>query len=90
MLIIWGVRLKRKMLGQMAYDCAQCGRKTCHTTYREREWFTLFFIPLIPFGKKYGLGCNVCGRRLRAINWLEAQLRQLDGESPSQVSETAA
>jgi hypothetical protein len=75
MLIIYGIRRKIKGLGQLAYACSCCGRHTSHTAYTEREWLTLFFIPVIPFGKKYGLSCNLCGRRLHAVDDLKEQFR---------------
>jgi hypothetical protein len=90
MFIIWGIRRKLKGLGQMGYDCAQCGRSTSHTTYRERSWLTLFFLPVIPLSKKFGLSCNVCGRRLRAVGALEAQLRERDQSGSVPMSETLA
>jgi hypothetical protein len=93
MFLIYGIRRKLKALGQLGYGCSCCGRHTSHTAYTEREWFTLFFIPLIPFRKGYGLSCNVCGRRLRAINTLLEQFRNWERtgklEEPAQTPSLA-
>jgi hypothetical protein len=75
MFLIYGIRRKIKALGQLGYGCSCCGRDTMHTAYMERKWVTFFFIPVIPFGRGYGLSCNVCGRRLRAVDALLEQLQ---------------
>jgi DNA-directed RNA polymerase subunit RPC12/RpoP len=73
-MIIWGIRWFATTLGQLLYSCSNCGKKTVHTAAVQKGWFTLFFIPLIPIGKKYVIVCNLCGLRLKAVDNLKAQL----------------
>ena len=73
-MIIWGIRWFAKTLGQLLYGCSNCGKKTVHSAVVQKGWFTLFFIPLIPIGKKYVIVCNLCGLRLKAVDNLRNQL----------------
>ena len=73
-MIIWGIRWFATTLGQLLYSCSNCGKKTAHTAVVQKGWFTLFFIPLIPIGKKYVIVCNLCGLRLKAVDNLRNQL----------------
>lgn len=73
-MIIWGIRWFAKTLGQLLYGCSNCGKKTVHSAVVQKGWFTLFFIPLIPIGKKYVIVCNLCGLRLKAVDNLKGQL----------------
>lgn len=85
MFFIWGIRWKTVPLGQLAYNCSHCGRSTVHTAVVENGKFTLFFIPLIPIGKKYTIVCNSCGLRLKAVAKLQEQLKELErtGQLPT-------
>ncbi len=60
-MIVWGYRSRNKVLGQAAYQCSRCGQQAYHTGVRTTRWFTLFFVPVIPFSKKTTARCNVCG-----------------------------
>ena len=73
-MLIWGIRWFTTTLGQLLYPCSQCGKKTVHSAVVQKGWFTLFFIPLIPIGKKYVIVCNLCGLRLKAVDNLRNQL----------------
>jgi len=75
--IIWGRRWKTIPLGQLAYPCSHCGGST-FTAVVEKGFITLFFVPLIPIGRRYMIGCNVCGLRLRAVAQLQEQLKELE------------
>ena len=78
------------MLGQLSYFCSHCGRQTVHSAFTLRNWFTLFFIPLIPFGKKHQIACNVCGCRLNAVRDLKAQLQDWERTGELKVQQTTA
>ncbi|GCE14156.1 zinc-ribbon domain-containing protein [Tengunoibacter tsumagoiensis] len=60
-MIIWGLRSRNKVLGQVQYTCSRCGNNSFHSMVRYRRWFTLFFIPLIPFNTRTISRCNICG-----------------------------
>lgn len=59
--VIFGTRRRNKVLGQVQYQCQQCGRKAYHTIVRTRNWFALYFIPIIPLPKVTTARCNLCG-----------------------------
>lgn len=41
--------------------CENCQNEVFYHTSKIRDWFTLFFIPVIPYRKEYWLSCPVCG-----------------------------
>ncbi len=60
-MIIWGYRSRNKVMGQVPYTCKQCGKNAFHGVVRTTRYFTLFFIPLFPIGKKTTSRCQLCG-----------------------------
>lgn len=60
MIIIWGWRAVRTVLSTGHFFCPQCGGDTEYRHLALRQWFTLFFIPLIPL-KRLGT-CVECRR----------------------------
>jgi hypothetical protein len=74
--IIFGYRSKPTIEGGFKNTCPSCRRKTIHGVIRVTKWFTLFFIPVIPFSNKLFVGCNVCGMR-----------NELKGEAKQKMSE---
>jgi hypothetical protein len=59
-LILIGVRTWIHMLGTKLEECLQCGVIGQHLLIRRSEWFTIFFIPILPLGIRYGLTCVAC------------------------------
>jgi hypothetical protein len=61
MFFIFGFGPRVKDLGPDKYrTCENCGN---HQQWRHSEtsnWLTLFFIPVIPFGRKRSLHCPIC------------------------------
>lgn len=78
MFILIGTRWKGAPIGQFSYPCTKCGKSVVHTAAIQRGKLTLFFIPLIPIGKKYLLICNLCGLRRNPVGNLLAQMQQLE------------
>lgn len=62
MLLIWGMRVLRAVLGTGEFHCPQCGGDTTYQRIQPRQWFTLFFIPVIPL-KRFDthVECTRCG-----------------------------
>lgn len=77
-MLIWGFRWKTFPICQIAYICSRCCRSTVHTAIVEKGRLTIFFIPVIPIGSRYGIFCNFCGLRLRAVADLKEQLQGLE------------
>ncbi len=43
--------------------CPACGKDTFHALRRQRQWLTVFFVPVLPLGRAQGLRrCNLCGQ----------------------------
>ena len=51
MLIIWGLRVFYRTIGQGTFHCRRCGGDRQYRLRSGRRFFTLFFIPVIPLNK---------------------------------------
>ena len=75
MLIVGGTRPKEKELGitQQTYQCTHCNNVLNYKIFRRRNWFTLFWIPVIPLGTKYFISCPICnyGSKIKKAEALE-------------------
>lgn len=62
MFIIWGFRDSEDVLGylKVPYRCEHCNNVSNYKIFRRRNWFTLFWIPLIPVSTKYYIACPIC------------------------------
>jgi hypothetical protein len=75
MFFVFGTRRKATPICQMERPCTKCARPTIHSAFESKQWFTLFFIPVIPLGASYAIRCNLCGLALKATPELKQQLR---------------
>jgi hypothetical protein len=78
MFFIFGSRSTTKQIGQVLCGCPRCGRNTVHAALVCASSITFFFIPVIPLGKVYQIGCNLCGLRHRSTGELKDQLVHLE------------
>jgi hypothetical protein len=60
MLILFGIRRRRRQRGVLLMMCQRCQRPCAHTIVQVRTFFTLFFIPVIPMGTKHSTVCSMC------------------------------
>jgi hypothetical protein len=62
-MIIWGWgKVTKKVIGSVFEQlCNYCNSKEMWQLCIIRTWFTLFFIPIIPYKKKYVISCPKCG-----------------------------
>ena len=51
MLLIWGLRVFYRTIGQGTFHCRKCGGDRQYRHRAGRRFFTLFFIPVIPLNK---------------------------------------
>jgi hypothetical protein len=51
LLIIWGLRVFYRTIGQGVFHCQRCGGDRQYRLRSGRRFFTLFFIPVIPLNK---------------------------------------
>ncbi len=62
-MVFYGFSTSSRHCGQDLRSCATCGKETFHTLERRRDWFTLFFLPVLPLSRGLGVTrCNLCGQ----------------------------
>lgn len=60
MLIIVGVRTTLRLLGIVTVACRTCRNPAAHRLEERRRVLSLFFVPLIPIGRRTILTCTYC------------------------------
>lgn len=93
MLIIFGLRTTRRLLGVVTIACRGCGNPAAHRLEQQRRVLTLFFVPLIPLGRRTTLiTCTFCARVSEVpadqVEGLVAQVHPRPGGSTSGLSRT--
>lgn len=64
MLIIWGLRVFFRTIGEGTFHCPRCGGDRRYRLRAGRRFVTLFFIPVIPLNKVgQHVRCATCGAR---------------------------
>jgi zinc-ribbon family len=64
LLIIFGMRVFYRTIGQGTFHCRRCGGDREYRLRTGRRWFTLFFIPVIPLNKvSEHVRCTTCRTR---------------------------
>ncbi|MGV9713544.1 zinc-ribbon domain-containing protein [Gordonia sp. NPDC003424] len=62
-MIIFGSRTTTAFLAALFFTCGFCHTQAAQRLFRVRTWFTLFFLPIFPFGHgNYQMTCSYCGR----------------------------
>jgi len=66
LLLIFGLRVFYRAVGQGMFHCQRCGGDREYRHRAGRRWFTLFFIPVIPLNHVgEHVQCTICGTRYR-------------------------
>jgi hypothetical protein len=60
-MLIWGWRTYVQQLVMLTLVCGHCHNPAAHNLFRRVTKLTLFFIPLFPLSRKFGLQCTFCG-----------------------------
>ncbi len=64
LLVIFGMRVFYRMIGQGTFHCRRCGGDRRYRLRAGRRWFTLFFVPVIPLNKVgEHVQCTTCRTR---------------------------
>ncbi|HEX2902428.1 MAG TPA: zinc-ribbon domain-containing protein [Jatrophihabitans sp.] len=80
-MIIFGFKQLSKLLATLSYVCNGCGQPAAHRIFSRWNWFSLFFIPVIPLGtKRYYDTCIACGRTVRLS---KEQAQGIIGQPPA-------
>lgn len=61
MFILFGTRAMIKTLAMVRFLCTTSNQPAAHRLSQITRWFTLFFIPVFPIGRRYVLTCSACG-----------------------------
>ena len=64
LLLLFGTKDRRRVETRGQFVCPKCEAKRDYEVISLREWFTLFFIPILPTandkGKEYFVECRTC------------------------------
>jgi len=63
MIFIFGFRTRTAIMATLSLACRN-GHVAAHRVVKVTRWFTLFFVPVIPFSRKYRSVCIQCGLTL--------------------------
>ena len=62
MIIIFGTKVRYKTLAAGQFYCTQCKAKRDYELRQARNWFSMYFIPVIPLGQiGEFVTCLTCG-----------------------------
>ena len=61
MFIIWGSRHSSKVLAEIGhFNCSHCHNTVPFNFVKHIDWFTLYFVPIIPMHTEYWAECPIC------------------------------
>jgi zinc-ribbon family len=60
--ILFGIRAMVKTLTMVTFLCTTYNQPAAHRLSQVTRWFTLFFIPVFPIGRRHVLTCSACGQ----------------------------
>ena len=62
MFVVYGSKEFKKDLGntRIVYHCNHCNNDNSQILSRNRKFFTLYWIPIIPYSTKYFVRCPIC------------------------------
>lgn len=99
MFIIFGFgKVTRKDYGMIInQQCPRCGNESGWQLCLIRKWFTLFFIPVIPYEHHYCMMCPRCGgyrevdkgqfnEMVRQIQYGQSDAVKYAGKTPTQIA----
>ncbi|GAB7517426.1 zinc-ribbon domain-containing protein [Rhodococcus sp. no. 34] len=62
-MLIFGTRTKTTFIAALFFACQLCRVTAAQRLHRRRTWFTLFILPIFPFGHGQGfMACAHCGQ----------------------------
>ena len=64
LLILFGTKDRRKVVADGRFVCPKCGAKRGYEVISIKEWFTLFFVPILPTAnneeREEFVECKIC------------------------------
>lgn len=73
----WGHQTVKKHGPVQKYRCERCHNEELWHLFSKKTWFTLFFIPVIPYARKYLLLCPVCNHGVELDHAQFLELKQV-------------
>ena len=70
--------------------CPHCGNDVFYHLLHKRLWFTLFFIPVIPYESKHYLLCNICSNGYELEDEQVEKAKQLNQMTLSLIDSASA
>lgn len=67
MFIVFGTKRNQKVLGNSkdVHQCKNCLRETHFKITFETHWFTIYWLPILPFALFRSVICPVCGEQIK-------------------------
>ncbi len=88
-MIIYGAKTRSKELWTGVMPCPHCEKNTWHVATEYSKWFSLFFIPLIPYKRHLIFTCRVCGHSFELKTEYKAKFRDFLAGRPVVEVQTA-
>ena len=87
----WGRRTMKTLGWIPPQMCPNCHNERPWVVMRIRRWFTVFFIPVLPYESGYVAMCPICSRgfdvdRSTAFGLVQGQRRVPTGEGPTEIT----
>lgn len=79
----WGNAKQKDLGATYPVECGRCGNEVFYHLIKFWKRFSLFFIPLIPYGRKYFLSCPICSSSIeldRDAKSIAKELNNILGE----------
>jgi hypothetical protein len=73
----WGRQTVKTHGPVEVYHCDHCNNDKHWTLYTRRTWFTLFFIPVIPYSTEHLMLCPICNYGVKVENEKFNELRAI-------------
>lgn len=58
----WGRQSRKNYGPTLPLKCPNCHNDVFLHLLHSRTWFSLFFVPVLPYDSEYWLLCNICSR----------------------------
>jgi hypothetical protein len=71
---LWGFRSMTRTLAMATFPCRTTNQPAAHRLSRVTRWFTVFFIPVIPLGRRHLLTCSACGQSYKVTKEEAAEI----------------
>ncbi|MEW2352790.1 TerB family tellurite resistance protein [Spirillospora sp. NPDC029432] len=91
MLLIFGLSVFYRTLGEGTFYCPHCGGDRAYRHRAGRRWFTLFFLPVVPLGKVGEVAeCRTCRSRFTTAALRSPTAQQMAAALPAGMRAAAA